>query len=80
MPTEPLTGPRSQTVREQLGSLTRRFSHTDAADTVLIPDITDLHVVTGFGPTNAPTAGTLSVMIGVVELQRRLKVPVTAVV
>ncbi|MGK5496742.1 hypothetical protein [Streptomyces sp. URMC 125] len=52
----------------------------DAADTVLTPKASDLHVVTGFGPTNAPTAGTLSVMIGVVELQRRLKVPVTAVV
>lgn len=50
-----------------------------AAD-VLVPECQDLQVVTGFGPTNAPTAGTLSVMLGMVELQRHLDVPVTVVI
>ncbi|WP_158920754.1 hypothetical protein [Streptomyces sp. NBRC 109706] len=67
-------------VEERLGTLRTRFSHADGAESVLRPGVEDLHVVTGFGPTNAPTAGTLSVMIGTVELQRRLNVPVTAVI
>lgn len=49
------------TIRDRLGSLMRRFSHTDQAETVLAPAAaSDLRVITGFGPTNAPTAGTLS--------------------
>lgn len=71
----------SATVCQQLGSLVRRFSHADQAETVLrANDDGSLAVVTGFGPTNAPTAGTLSVMLGIVELQRQLNAPVTVVI
>lgn len=68
-------------VTETLGPLTRRFTHHDRAQHVLPPDSErPLAVVTGFGPTNAPTAGTLSVMLGVIEMQRHLRVPMTVVV
>lgn len=68
-------------VRDRLGRLSRRFSHQDQADTVLGSSaLGGLAVVTGFGPTNAPTAGTLSVMLGIVELQRKLDVPVTVII
>jgi tryptophanyl-tRNA synthetase len=71
----------STAVHQQLGSLTRRFSHADEVETVLrVDDDSPLAVVTGFGPTNAPTAGTLSVMLGIVELQRQLDVPMTVVI
>lgn len=72
--------PISRQVHDRLGPLARRFSHEDEAGIVLAPGLSDLHVVTGFGPTNAPTAGTLSVMIGVIELQRLLGVPMTVIV
>lgn len=68
-------------VHQQLGTLVRRFSHADQAEVVLrVNGDRPLAVVTGFGPTNAPTAGTLSVMLGIVELQRQLDVPITVVV
>ena len=68
-------------LRERLGTLTRRFSHSDEADMVLAAeDAGPLGIVTGFGPTNAPTAGTLTVMLGIVELQRRFEVPTTVVI
>ncbi|MFF4344665.1 hypothetical protein ACFY00_32685 [Kitasatospora sp. NPDC001540] len=68
-------------VGRTLGPLTRRFTHHDRLQDVLPLDSDrPLAVVTGFGPTNAPTAGTLSVMLGVIELQRHLRVPMTVVV
>lgn len=68
-------------LNERLGSVVRRFSHADQVDSVLRRDGGDsLSVVTGFGPTNAPTAGTLSVMLGIVELQRQLDVPMDVVI
>ncbi|EST38912.1 hypothetical protein N566_04990 [Streptomycetaceae bacterium MP113-05] len=68
-------------VAKPLGPLTRRFTHHDRVQDVLPLDPDrPLAVVTGFGPTNAPTAGTLSVMLGVIELQRYLGVPMTVVV
>lgn len=68
-------------LRNAIGPLARRFDHHDDADTVLAASATgSLAVVTGFGPTNAPTAGTLSVMLGIVELQRHLAVPTTVVI
>lgn len=73
-----LTDPAQEPVRDWLGPLARRFSHADDALAVL--GRSDLRVVTGFGPTNAPTAGTLSVMLGIIELQRRLDVPLTVVI
>lgn len=64
-----------------IGPLARRFVQHDNADTALAASATgSLAVVTGFGPTNAPTAGTLSVMLGIVELQRHLAVPTTVVI
>jgi tryptophanyl-tRNA synthetase len=76
----PLNDAAPDVLSQRLGSLVRRFSHTDQAERVLSPGDTPLAVVTGFGPTNAPTAGTLSVMLGIVELQRQLDVPITVVV
>jgi len=71
----------SEVLTQRLGSLTRRFSHFDRADDVLgAAEAGPLAVVTGFGPTNAPTAGTLTVMLGSVELQRKLDVPTTVVI
>lgn len=68
-------------VARTLGPLTRRFTHHDQLQNILPLDPDrPLAVVTGFGPTNAPTAGTLSVMLGVIELQRHLRVPMTVVV
>lgn len=68
-------------IRDRLGPLMRRFSHANGAESVLAPaTASDLHIITGFGPTNAPTAGTLSVMLGVIELQRRLDAPMTVIV
>ncbi|MGH3519389.1 MAG: hypothetical protein ACRDQ7_18625 [Haloechinothrix sp.] len=64
-------------LHSRLGGLLRRFSHEDNAAPVLTDD---MHVVTGFGPTNAPTAGSLSVMLGIIELQRRMQRPVTVVI
>jgi hypothetical protein len=67
-------------LRDAIGPLLRRFSQHDRADTVLPIAGGSLALVTGFGPTNAPTAGTLSVMLGIVELQRHLDVPTTVVI
>lgn len=68
-------------VHQRLGSLVRRFSHADQPETVLqADDAGSFSVVTGFGPTNAPTAGTLSVMLAIVEMQRQLGVPMTVVI
>ncbi|TGN81309.1 hypothetical protein E5083_01955 [Streptomyces bauhiniae] len=68
-------------IADCFGPLARRFTHHDGADRILEPaSDAPLAIVTGFGPTNAPTAGTLSVMLGVRELQRQLRVPMTVVV
>ncbi len=64
----------------RLGRLLHRFSHSDSAEHVVDPAVQGLQVVTGFGPTNAPTAGSLSVMLGIIELQRALDCPVTVVI
>ncbi|MFD4786244.1 hypothetical protein ACFWN1_04035 [Streptomyces sp. NPDC058459] len=79
--TAELLCPTERWLTDGLGPLARRFTHHDGADRVLAPATADgLTIVTGFGPTNAPTAGTLSVMLGVLELQRHLHVPMTVVV
>jgi tryptophanyl-tRNA synthetase len=62
------------------GFLRRRFlAHFDA-DT--LTDVSDdrIAIVTGFGPTNAPTLGTLSAMLATCELQRRSRLHTTVVV
>lgn len=83
MPATPMDTDTVDAVSEHLGrTTTSRFTHIDdGALRVLGPTARgSLGVVTGFGPTNAPTAGTLSVMLGTVELQRLLAVPMTVVV
>lgn len=80
MPAEAISGRTAAALEPVLGSALTRFSHHDNATNVLPGRASDLHVVTGFGPTNAPTAGTLSVMLGIVELQRTIGSPVTVVV
>lgn len=78
---EPLTYSCDQDeLAERLGPVVRHFSHVDNAAAVLLPDVKDLQIVTGFGPTNAPTAGTLSVMFGVVKLRRQLGCPMTVII
>lgn len=78
MTRRPLSDPLLHVVRQRLGPAARRFSHSDGANEVLTRE--NLQVVTGFGPTNAPTAGTLSVMLGAVELQQRLNTHSTVVI
>lgn len=80
MPAELIDEPTKDALQPWLGFLMRRFTHQDAATAMLHDTAEDLHIVTGFGPTNAPTAGTLSVMLGVVELQATLASPVTVVI
>lgn len=80
MPVEPIHPDCVSPALAGLGRLLHRFSHTDGAEEVIGPPADELHVVTGFGPTNAPTAGSLSVMLGIVELQRLLNCPVTVVI
>lgn len=80
MPAERITTEDANELAPTLGSLLRRFTHQDRAADVLRAATSDLHVVTGFGPTNAPTAGTLSVMLGIVELQAAIGADVTVVV
>ncbi|MBT8228175.1 MAG: hypothetical protein HKP61_18530 [Dactylosporangium sp.] len=81
MPAVSMDDDTTALVRDVLGPTTMRFTHHDDASAVLGADqFDDLAVVTGFGPTNAPTAGTLSVMLGTVELQRRLHTPLTVVI
>jgi len=61
-----------------LGSTAHRFVTADDVDVVVATR--DYEIITGFGPTNAPTAGTLSVMIGIIELQRALSARMTVVI
>ncbi|GAA1821082.1 hypothetical protein HC028_11610 [Planosporangium flavigriseum] len=81
MPATRIDPQSAEVVAEHLGPTAARFTHSDNALTVLDPKAREsMAVVTGFGPTNAPTAGTLSVMLGTVELQRRLAVKMTVVI
>lgn len=81
MPAYPIDPRTSAAVASYLGAAAMRFAHIDDALAVLDPTARgDLSIVTGFGPTNAPTAGTLSVMLGAVELQRQLQSPMTVVI
>lgn len=81
MPAMSMDAESAAILTERLGPTAVRFTHTDDALWVLHPDRRQsLAIVTGFGPTNAPTAGTLSVMLGAVELQRHLGVPMTVVI
>jgi hypothetical protein len=81
MPAALIDDETAASVRDVLGPTSIRFTHHDDAPSVLLPDARDsLAIVTGFGPTNAPTAGTLSVMLGTVELQQRLRAPMTVII
>lgn len=65
---------------ETLGPVARRFEFEDNAGAVLVSPATETKIITGFGPTNAPTAGTLSVMFGAQELQQILNADMSVVV
>lgn len=81
MPANPMDLPTAEAIAGYLGPAAIRFTHHDGALPVLDPEVREsMSIVTGFGPTNAPTAGTLSVMLGAVELQRRLRAPMTVIV
>lgn len=81
MPATPIDTQTAEVVAQYLGPTAARFTHVDDALSVLRPGSREsMAVVTGFGPTNAPTAGTLSVMLGTVELQHRLRAPMTVIV
>ncbi len=80
MPLNELSFEQNPETHAHLGSLARRFSHSDDAECVLPQVDQGLEVVTGFGPTNAPTAGSLSVMLGIIELQQALNCPITVVI
>lgn len=58
--------------------MSRRFAAADEPWRAL--RARSYEVITGFGPTNAPIAGTLSVMIGIVELQEGLGASTTVVI
>ncbi|MFY1700709.1 hypothetical protein ACN28G_02995 [Micromonospora sp. WMMA1923] len=81
MPAAPIDVTSAAVLTDRLGPTAVRFDHADDALSVLHPGQREsTAIVTGFGPTNAPTAGTLSVMLGAVELQRHLGVPMTVVI
>ncbi|WP_405103078.1 hypothetical protein [Micromonospora sp. NBC_01412] len=81
MPATPIDQHTTEAVARYLGPVAMRFTHVDGAVPVLDPAVRDsLAIVTGFGPTNAPTAGTLSIMLGAVDLQRQLRAPMTVIV
>jgi hypothetical protein len=63
---------------EMSGELSRRFAAIDFLNDSAGRE--DFHIVTGFGPTNAPTAGTLSIMCGIVEAQQAFRLPLTVVI
>lgn len=67
-------------VAETLGPVARRFEFEDNAGAVLSAPTADTKIITGFGPTNAPTAGTLSVMFGARELQENLGADMSVIV
>lgn len=64
--------------KKVLKEVSDRFAYEDNAFKVLTGKSTK--IITGFGPTNAPTAGTLSVMFGVYRLQQTLSIPLTIII
>lgn len=53
------------------GELNDKYSCYDGLDKMGDLKVDDLAIVTGFGPTNPPTAGTLSSIFKVLELQKK---------
>ena len=54
----------------KLGELKNKYICYDNVEKVNNYDLKDIAIVTGFGPTNAPTAGTLSTIFKTLELQK----------
>lgn len=52
------------------GELNLKYLCSDNLDKISNVDIKDLALVTGFGPTNSPTAGTLSMIFRIIEMQK----------
>lgn len=57
--------------------LRRHYVCHSGADSLDASALRDCEIVTGFGPTNAPTAGTLSMILKAIWLQRALPVRVS---
>lgn len=57
-----------------------RFVAHDDADRIREVPASKAIIVTGYGPTNAPTAGTLSAILATRELQHRTGLPATIIV
>ena len=53
------------------GELNLKYLCSDHLDRINGIDIKDLALVTGFGPTNSPTAGTLSMIFRIIEMQKK---------
>lgn len=53
------------------GELNLKYLCSDHLEQINGIDIKDLALVTGFGPTNSPTAGTLSMIFRIVEMQKK---------
>ncbi|MFC8796954.1 hypothetical protein ACFT2C_04430 [Promicromonospora sp. NPDC057138] len=60
--------------------LQARFVGHVAADRLSEVPPTQSMIVTGYGPTNAPTVGTLSAMLATKQLQNRTRLPATLIV
>lgn len=56
------------------GEFSAKYICHDRLDEFAGMDVNDLAIVTGFGPTSAPTAGTLSSIFKAIELQRETKI------
>ena len=53
------------------GELNLKYLCSDHLEQINGIDIKDLALVTGFGPTNSPTAGTLSMIFRIIEMQKK---------
>lgn len=65
--------PNSMTISNygKEGELNLKYLCSDNLDKISNVDIKDLALVTGFGPTNSPTAGTLSMIFRIIEMQKK---------
>lgn len=54
--------------------LSSKYSCSDNIEALENADIDDMGIVTGFGPTNSPTAGTLSVIFRAIAMQRETNI------
>jgi tryptophanyl-tRNA synthetase len=60
--------------------ITAKYSCHDQAEVINEVPLEDAHIVTGFGPTNAPTGGTLSLILKAISLQLETGLPTTIII